>query len=74
MGVPNRDILNLPVTELRVSDSFKDDFASAGFNNLQDALVHSGDALVNEFGFSLHTITELITLLKQYGLESAFRD
>lgn len=67
-------ILTKPVGDLPVSESLKGDFAAAGLQTIQDALQFDGDALVKQFGFSYHTITELIALLKQQGLESLFKD
>lgn len=66
--------MTMPVSELPVSELLLEEFAAAGFKTLSDALAFSGDVLVTEYGFSLHTITELITLLKLHGISDAFQD
>ena len=68
------EILTTPVATLPVSEPFKEIFFTAGFKSLNDALQFEGDILINDFGFTYHTITELITLLKQHGLEELFKD
>ena len=68
------EILNQSIEDFEVSENFRLDFLKAGFNTLADALVFDADQLVNEKKFSLHTITELITLLDKKGLGRMLRD
>lgn len=46
----------------------------AGFETLKAALEYDADVLIKEYGFSYHTITELITLLNQEGLGRLLKD
>lgn len=61
-------LLYKPIEDLNVSETFRIDFLKAGFETLSEALEFEADVLVNEKKFSLHTITELITLLNTEGL------
>ena len=61
-------LLYKPIEDLNVSETFRIDFLKAGFETLGEALEFEADVLVNEKNFSLHTITELITLLNNEGL------
>jgi hypothetical protein len=74
--VPDKShpILTKSIADLGVTESLRGDFASAGFRVLQDALQFDGDTLVNRYGFSYHTITEMIALLRRHGLETLFMD
>lgn len=70
----NHSLLQKPIEDLNVSELFRMDFLKAGFETLQEALEYEADALVKEKGFSYHTITELINLLKAEGLERLLKD
>jgi len=61
-------LLYKPIEDLNVSETFRIDFLKAGFETLKEALEFDADILIKEKGFSLHTITELITLLNTEGL------
>jgi hypothetical protein len=61
-------LLYKPIEDLNVSETFRIDFLKAGFETLGEALEFEADVLVKEKKFSLHTITELITLLNNEGL------
>lgn len=61
-------LLYKPIEDLNVSEAFRMDFLKAGFETLGEALEFEADVLVKEKKFSLHTITELITLLNNEGL------
>ncbi len=61
-------LLYKPIEDLNVSETFRIDFLKAGFETLKEALEFDADILIIEKGFSLHTITELITLLNTEGL------
>jgi hypothetical protein len=61
-------LLYKPIEDLNVSETFRMDFLKAGFETLGEALEFEADVLVKEKKFSLHTITELITLLNNEGL------
>ncbi len=61
-------LLYKPIEDLNVSETFRIDFLKAGFETLGEALEFEADVLVKEKKFSLHTITELITLLNTEGL------
>jgi hypothetical protein len=61
-------LLYKPIEDLNVSETFRIDFLKAGFETLKEALEFDADVLVKEKKFSLHTITELITLLNNEGL------
>ena len=61
-------LLYKPIEDLNVSETFRIDFLKAGFETLKEALEFDADILITEKGFSLHTVTELITLLNTEGL------
>ncbi|HPH46083.1 MAG TPA: hypothetical protein PLJ60_11725 [Chryseolinea sp.] len=68
------EILSHSIEEFDVSENFLQDFHKAGFSTLAEALVFDADELVQDKKFSLHTITELITLLNNQGLGRLLRD
>lgn len=68
------EVLNQSIEDFNVTDHFRLDFLNAGFKTLADALEFDADELRKDKNFSLHTITELITLLDAQGLGRLLRD
>ncbi len=67
-------MLNQPIEVFDVTDNFRFDFLNAGFTSLADAFSFDADELMKDKKFSLHTITELITLLDTQGLGRLLRE
>jgi hypothetical protein len=70
----SHDILHKPLSEMNLTYHLKEAVEAARFNTLNEVLEYDAHFLVEKKAFSLHAITELITLLQVYGLERMLKE